>query len=509
MLTAQAAIAANRFGLGARPKDAAAIGRDAGGWLEAQLDAAARAKPEMARPPASAAVLQEIRELELTRQIAQRARAQQSAPPAQRPRPAQPPAGDASDPADPRGPADAQPPIDPTAIRDFAQFMRERYLIQAGERHARALATELPLVERLVHFWSNHFAVSADKQPIGAIAGLYEQEAIRPHVTGNFLEMLTAAERHPAMILYLDNAISMGPSSTAASFARRRGRELGLNENLAREILELHTLGVDGGYGQHDVTEFAKVLTGWSIGGQIGQGGVGPRLARALAPGDGGNPGEFHFRAFMHEPGEKTILGKKYKERGVEEGEAVLATLALHPSTARHLATKLARHFVADEPPARLVDDLTQTYLESGGELPPVYRALIRAEESWRQPLAKFKTPQDFVISTYRALDYTPESPERLTGFLEQLGQRPFTPGSPAGWPDVAAHWDSGDALLKRIEWAAQVGRAAGERLEPATLSEAVLGATASEHTTLGISRAESRSQALGLLLAAPEFQRR
>ena len=204
-----------------------------------------------------------------------------------------------------------------------------------------------------MHFWSNHFAVSADKQPLAAVAGLYEQEAIRPHVTGNFYDLLLAVERHPAMILYLDNQTSMGPARPPRRFVRRnRGRELGLNENLAREILELHTLGVDGGYTQADVTEFAKVLTGWSIGGTLGE-ARGP-LARLVA--DPGRPGEFHFRAQMHEPGDKTIVGKRYRERGAEEGEDVLRALALHPSTARHLATKLARHFVADDPPPKLVE---------------------------------------------------------------------------------------------------------------------------------------------------------
>jgi uncharacterized protein (DUF1800 family) len=510
MLNAKAAIAANRFGLGARSGDAERIGADHVGWLENQLEQAARADSRPENPPASAVVLQEVRDLQLTRALAQRVRAERAPnggtsdrrPPAQgstRPSPA--PGGPP--------PSPSEPQINAESIRDFGQFIRDNYLEQVADRNTRAIATDQPFVERLVHFWSNHFAVSADKQPIGAIAGLYEQEAIRPHVAGNFLDMLMAVERHPAMLLYLDQAISMGPHSTAAGLARNRGRELGLNENLAREILELHTLGVDGGYDQHDVTEFAKVLTGWSIGGDLGQGGgANPRIARALGQ-SGGDPGEFHFRPFMHEPGEKTVLGKKYSERGVDEGENVLETLALHASTARHLATKLARHFVADEPPASLVDELAATYLESRGDLVPVYRALVRAETSWDEPHAKFKTPQDFVISTFRAVGAPNDSRERLTGFLEQLGQRPFTPGSPAGWPDVAADWDSGDALLKRVEWAAAVGRAAGERLEPVALGADVLGETLGEHSALSIERAESRAQALALLISSPEFQRR
>jgi uncharacterized protein (DUF1800 family) len=282
----------------------------------------------------------------------------------------------------------------------------------------------------------------------------------------------------------------------ARAVRQNRNREIGLNENLAREILELHTLGVDGGYDQTDVTELARVLTGWSVGGEDG-------------PLRGGDPGEFHFRALVHEPGDKTILGTRYRESGIEEGEQVLAMLATHPSTARYLATKLARHFVADEPPAALVERLSATYLESGGELVPVYRTLLAAKESWREPLAKYKTPHDFVISAYRALDQVPANLKQITAILTQLGQPPLRPGSPAGWPDTAAHWDGGDALLKRIEWASAVGRATGDLVDPESLAERILGPVLDEHSLASIRRAESASQGLALLLAAPEFQRR
>ncbi|HUQ53768.1 MAG TPA: DUF1800 domain-containing protein, partial [Gammaproteobacteria bacterium] len=453
MLTKDASIAANRFGLGARPDDARSSGNDPRGWLEAQL-----AAPRGGRPPGepqSARVLREVRELRAARQVAAQARANLTQPPAQG---AAPP---------------ATPGIDEQAIREFGAFARERYLEQTAERHRLALTTDEPFVERLVHFWSNHFAVSADKQPLAAIAGLYEQEAIRPHVTGNFYDLLLAAVRHPAMILYLDNQTSMGPSSTAANFVRRkRGRELGLNENLAREILELHTLGVAGGYAQADVMEFAKVLTGWSIGGGLGQGG---RVLERLG-GDAGEPGEFHFRAGMHEPGDKTILGKRYRDGGADEGQEVLRMLTLHDSTARHLATKLARHFVADEPPPKLVERLADVYRRNDGELKPVYRALLAADESWREPLAKFKTPHDFALSAYRSLGFVPDNLQPITAFLTQAGQRPYAPGSPAGWPDTAASWNGGDALLKRIELATAAGRRTGDRIDPLARAGEVLG---------------------------------
>ena len=485
MLTDPVAIAANRFGLGARPGDGKLIGTDPQAWLTAQLTTVP--PPAPSGPPASARVLAEVRELRAARQVAAQVRANASRAATEAPPP-------------------TSPGIDEQAIRELGEFVREHYMAQTAERHRLAIEADRPFVERLVHFWANHFAVSADKLPVGPIAGLYEQEAIRPHVTGKFLDLLLAAERHPAMILYLDNQTSMGPASAAAGFVRRkRGRELGLNENLAREILELHTLGVDGGYDQADVTEFAKVLTGWSIGGQLGQDG-GRTLARF--GGDAGEPGHFHFRPLMHEPGSKTILGRQYRERGIEEGEDVLRMLAQHPATARHIATKLARHFVADDPPAALVERLADVYLREDGDLTSVYRELIAADESWQESYAKWKTPHDFVISAYRALGRTPDSLQPVTAFLTQAGQRPYTPGSPAGWPDTAERWNGGDALLQRIEWAAAVGRRVGDRLDPLALAGQVLGSLG-EHTALSIRGAESGAQGLALLLAAPEFQRR
>ena len=517
MLTDKAAIAANRFGLGARPRDVAPIGRDPVPWLEAQLAAPAAASPAQR---ASAAVLAEARDLQLVRQAMQRRAAQargSQEQPRQQQRARRPQAERQAAAARGERNAAATPAVDAEAVRDFAAFMREQYAAQAAERYRRAIETDAPFVERLVHFWSNHFAVSADKQPLGAIAGHYENEAIRPHVTGNFRDLLLAVERHPAMLLYLDNAASMGDTSAVARLATRRGRELGLNENLAREILELHTLGVQGGYGQDDVRELAKVLTGWSIGGALERGGGtlggmnGERLAALLgmAPGQEA-AGEFVFRTAMHEPGTKRVLGKAYREDGAAEGERVLADLALHPATARHLATKLARHFVADKPPAALVERLAAVYLDNDGELTPVYRALIEAPESFAWAFAKLKTPHDLVISAYRALGgRAPQRLEPVIAALDQLGQRPFTPGSPAGWSDTAAHWENGDALLKRIEWAAQLGQTAGDRVDPVVLGDAVLGPILDAHTAASIRRAESRAQGLGLLFAAAEFQRR
>jgi uncharacterized protein (DUF1800 family) len=476
MLSIRTAIATNRFGLGARPGDAAAVGNDAEAWLLRQIEPAgpAAAPPER---PASAETIVELTELQLARQaLRQRL------------------TGEVSD-------------VEQAALREYGQFVTERYRSQATAAFRRAIETEQPFHERLVGFWANHFAVSADKQPVRAIAGLYRDEAIRPHVAGNFRDLLTAAIRHPAMLLYLDNVASIGPNSVLGLRANRN-RRAGLNENLAREILELHTVGVTGGYTQNDVIEFAKTLTGWSIAGQ----GPGANRMSRLAPTDAGtegrSPGRFAFRDAIHEPGAKTILGRTIPEGGADETETVLAFLAGLPATAHFLATKLARHFVADAPPAQLIEHLAQTYLDHDGELAPVYTALVRARESWDEPLAKFKTPAEFIVSIYRTIGAGPSN-DPFVSVATQLGQRPFTPGSPAGWPDQAAQWNGGDALLKRVEWATRVGRIVGDRVDAVERLDEVLGASASDSTRQAVAHAESGAQAMALLLSSPEFQRR
>jgi uncharacterized protein (DUF1800 family) len=452
-------IAANRFGLGARPGDLARIDAGPERWLIDQLAGPSRPPPDIAALPASSAVLVEVQELRRERR----------------------------DEADDTG-----------NVKNYGRRVREHYMAQAGARYRYATRCEQPFHERLVHFWSNHFAVSADKQPLPAIAGLYEKEAIRPYVTGKFADLLLAAIRHPAMILYLDNQRSVGPGSPAGRRAGRRERAVGLNENLAREILELHTLGVDGSYTQADVTTFAAVITGWSMGGGAPNG----RFAE-------GEPGRFEFREAIHEPGSKTVLGRRYRQEGVAQGEAVLRDLAVHPSTARHLATKIARHFVADEPPERLVAGLTETFVDTGGDLAAVYETLVRAPEPWAVTFGKYKSPQDFVISAFRAFDHVPAEPRVVVSALDVMGQAPFRPGSPQGWPDSAEQWGGADALYKRIEWCNTVARVAGGRTNPLELADAALGPALTAPTRRAVARAESVAQGTTLLLASPEFQRR
>ena len=330
------------------------------------------------------------------------------------------------------------------------------------------------------------------------LAGAFEREAIRPNILGRFSDLLLAVERHPAMLLYLDNHLSIGPNSSAARLVARRagGRKLGLNENLAREILELHTLGVDGGYSQADVSAFAGMITGWSIGGDTG------RLR-------GGESGRFYFRAAFHEPGARRLLGQDYREDGAAQGERALRDLARHPNTARHVAGKLARHFIADEPPAAAVERIASAWRRSDGDLASVYRALLGEPAAWEPELRKFKTPADYAHSLYRALALPVEPGRGGLAAFELLGQRSFQPGSPAGWQDRSADWDGPSALMKRIEYAQQIGARLGSRIDAAARAREVLGDSLSAATLTSLQRAQDGPQALTLLLSAPEFMRR
>jgi len=351
-------------------------------------------------------------------------------------------------------------------------------------RFDAALSPEIGFVERLVWFWSNHFCISADVTQ--SMAGGYEREAIRPHVLGRFGDMLLACEGHPAMLFYLDNSRSIGPKSVAGLVNTR-----GLNENLAREILELHTLGVRSVYSQDDVLSFAKVLTGWTI------------IPAATNPDRGG---EFVFNPRMHEPGPQTVIGKVYAQPDAAQGRAVLADLARHPATAAHVARKLARHFSADEPPPALVQRLEQCFLDTDGDLKQIAKALIEAPETWSEERSKLKRPSEWLLSAWRAIGVAPD-PQRGLQAMAYLGERMWRPNAPQGFPDVQTAWI--DGLAQRLDLANRVAELVQERIEPMTFIETALGPLASPETRQTIARAESRQQALTLALMAPEFQRR
>ncbi|WP_022680448.1 DUF1800 domain-containing protein [Sandarakinorhabdus limnophila] len=476
------AIALNRFGLGARPSDAAPA--DPRGWLLGQLG---RFDPRpaviTALPNAAAMTLQYRQNLAQLRR--------QGLIGARRP----------GDPEAPRGPeAEAANEMGANqAQRERRQAFAQAYGGQVGARLTLSLTSATPFAERLVHFWANHFAISTDKLATATMGGPLEFEAIRPNIGGRFSDMLLAITRHPGMQFYLDQAQSIGPNSLLGEAARRRNapRQPGLNENLAREILELHTLGA-GNYTQADVAGLARALTGWSIGGFV-------RRPLGVAAPDG----QFVFQPAWHEPGGVTVAGRPYRQNGEAQALAILQDLALNPLTARRLAVKLARHFVADAPPPALVDRMAAAYLASGGQLPALYRALIEAPEAWATPLAKFKTPWDWLVSSLRALGRENVPPLQAIGALRELGQPVWRPGSPAGWEDDAARWAAPDALLRRVEVASRIAAPLAATLDARSLAPRILPGTLSPATASAIARAESPAEGLALLLVAPEFLRR
>jgi uncharacterized protein (DUF1800 family) len=485
---AQVATALNRFGFA--PKPGSAVVADARGALLAELDRpgagqisnddlltsgeAARATYDF-RQERKAARLAAKAQDEIDRNAA-REMAQASKPDMAKPDAPKP------DMAAPQGKADAPTDNKPKQQPGLPQQI---YLQEAKARLDAALGADTGFAERLVWFWSNHFCVSADKGNVRSLCGAFEREAIRPYVTGTFADMLVAVESHPAMLIYLDNAQSIGPNSFAG---QRRGK--GINENLAREILELHTVGVRTGYSQDDVTRFAKVITGWSV--------VPPRMERG---------GEFIFNPRLHEPGPKRVFGRDYDDAGFEQGGALLLELAKHPATAKHIATKLARHFVADEPPPALVDRLTKRYLDTGGNLKEIAKTLVTAPEAWAAPRAKLKKPSEWLVGGLRALDIAPPDVRPFVQAQSLLGEPLWQPPAPNGFSDDSAAWL--DGLPQRLDIANQMSRRAAALIDPEAVAERSFGPLISTETKQTLTLADSRPQALTLLLMTPEFQRR
>lgn len=471
-------LAASRFGLGRRFDDPAIA--DPKGWLTRQLgdyDPAPAAIAALAGRETIAAAYVDYQE-------ERRAMRREAADPAM---------------------SDEEKAMEPEMRRLSRSAIRRHYVDATAARLTSAVATPTPFPERLVHFWANHFAVSADKQTVIGFAGNYEFEAIRPNIMGKFADLLIAAVRHPAMLLYLDQAQSFGPDSPFATRVRNRGKGKapGLNENLAREILELHTLGVRTGYTQADVTAFAKTLTGLTVAG-LGR-GAGQRLMPADAA-----PGATVFIGPLHEPGAQTILGKRYDNAGAKQADTVLRDLAVHPATAKHIAGKLARHFTGDAPPAALVDRLAADFLRTGGDLPSLYRTLIGSPEPWASPSAMFKSPWDWTVSMLRALK-VPALGERqnVAAMFTQLGQPIWRPGSPAGYDDKVATWAGSAALMQRVELASRIAGRIGDRADARQLAPLVLSDALTPETAQAIARADSPGQGIAMLFASPAFLRR
>lgn len=471
-------LAANRFGLGRRFDDP--VVGDPKAWLTRQLDDYDPAPTPLAGLAGRAAITTAYVEYREDRQAMRREAAAMPM-------------------------SDEERGMDPELRRLSRSAIRRHYVEAAAARLAAAVATPTPFPERLVHFWANHFAVSADKQTVIGFVGNYENEAIRPHIMGKFADLLIAAVKHPAMLLYLDQAQSFGPASPVATRVRDRGRRQapGLNENLAREIMELHTLGVRTGYTQADVTAFAKALTGLTVAG------LGRGAGQRLMPTDA-EPGATVFIAPLHEPGTQTVLGRRYDAAGAAQAEAILRDLAVHPATARHIATKLARHFTADDPPAALVDRLAADFGKTGGDLSSLYRTLVAAPEPWTTAPTMFKSPWDWMVSMLRALK-VPAFGEKqnVAAMFTQLGQPVWRPGSPAGYDDKVATWAGSAGLMQRVELASRIAGRIGDRVDARQLAPLVLADALTPQTGQAIARADSPGQGIAMLFASPEFLRR
>jgi uncharacterized protein (DUF1800 family) len=469
-----AALALHRFGLGPRAGAIEAIASDPQGALLAELDRPAAGLIAAADLPSSGAANRAVFEYNAERNAKDKLerRRRETAQ-----KLAENTGMENAMAAQPEAPSATPGQPEPVPLP------RQIFLDEAKARFNAAIWSEIGFVERLVWFWSNHFCVNADAT---VEAGGYEREAIRPHVLGRFTDMLEAAEGHPAMLLYLNNALSVGPDSVAGI-----NRDRGLNENLAREILELHTLGVRTVYSQADVTNFAKVLTGWTIRETVS---------------DPDHGGEFVFLRRAHEPGPERVIGNEYPDTGVGQGQAVLADLAHHPATAQHVATKLARHFVADEPPPALIDRLASRFIDTDGDLKEVAGALIASPEAWAPERTKIKRPAEWIVAALRATGQSGDI-NRIVGGLNLLGEPLWRPPAPKGFPDDNAAWL--DGLGQRLNIANTFAQRVADGLDPHGIAEAAIGPLASAETRQAIERAESKPQALTMLLMSPEFLRR
>jgi uncharacterized protein (DUF1800 family) len=471
-----ATTALRRFGLGARPGDIAKVSADPRGFVVAQLSQPEAVKLDDPDLDTSGVVLSNVQLGQ-----AQRRQAREAAQDALRENMKVPFPGTTS-------------PSPPQKAKDAKQarpgLMRgEVYQDEAAVRFDRMVTTEQGFLERLVLFWSNHFCVSAGKGNVRAIAGAFEREAIRPHVLGKFSAMLEAVEMHPAMLIYLDNQLSIGPNSPAG-----QNRKRGLNENLAREILELHTLGVGGGYSQDDVTNLARLITGWSV-----------------APlGQGADAGKFMYIPQRREPGTWSVAGQSYVNIGAISGKEVLRDLAKHPSTAKHVATKLATHFVAETPPPALVVKLEKSFRDTGGDLAVLAKTLITADEAWSHPRTKMLPPNDFLVAIVRGMPFRqrPKSAE-IVRLSNQLGQPIWNVPSPKGWPETDNAWAGPSALRERLRIAEFVAAQLDKSADPRAIADALFGDALSTPTSQAIARAEVKEQGFELLMMSPEFQRR
>ncbi|HEY2008008.1 MAG TPA: DUF1800 domain-containing protein [Rhizomicrobium sp.] len=476
-MSLQAAIAINRFGLGAMPGEIASA-NDPKQWLVSQLGPADQPAPLDGQPFRDGATL--VKDLQAFRQ--QRREMKQD--------------GDTKD------------------LRAFVKQQRQVLIGEMASRFQQGFISHRPFAERLVWFWSNHFTISVQNPAVASLAGAYEREAIRPHIAGKFEDMLLAVATHPAMLVYLNNAQSIGPDSPAGQLVQR-----GLNENFGRELMELYSLGVDGGYAQADVIALAKLLTGWSV--DIQPKGAG-RMARLFqtsfnAPQtfDGASSGFRYFPA-RHEPGPVTLRGKTYAD-GFAGGRAAIHDLARDPATAKFIATKFARHFVSDTPSQQLVARLERSFRDTQGDLKAMTRTLIEEPSAWDPAHQKMRNPVEYVTASYRLLGLpkTQNAEQQIKSAMQacrMMGHFPLAAPSPKGWSDMSADWSGSDAVLSRIEWAQSLGSRLPQTVgagQIVALANQTLGDRLSKDTQSAVAAAPTGGEALALLVSSPEFQRR
>ena len=375
---------------------------------------------------------------------------------------------------------------------------------ELSARLSQHLRPEIGFVERLVLFFSNHFSMSINKDgAIRATIGQLERDVIRKNVLGSFKTMLIGVMKHPAMLKYLDNDSSIGPNSVIGI-----AWGVGLNHNLAREALELHTMGVGGGYTEQDIESLARIISGWSFV-------RGWEADEHYNGGRPGNRGQFIFRRNWHEPGTQTVLGKSYPDTGISQGETVFTALAHHRSTAQYLAFKLVRHFITDEPTPEMVNPVAEAYRTSRGNLKATALALINLPEAWTAPLRKLRTPYELQVAEMRALQrvYVPKQRWPFGEALNALRNRPWERPSPDGYPDESAYWMGPDAMRIRLETAQLNAWALGE-IKPITqsasqLADRLFDSTLSKLSRQAIAQAPDLRNGLATLFMIPEFQRR
>ena len=477
-MSVEASLAVNRFGLGAMPGEIAGASGDPKQWLIAQLGPADQPVPADGQPFKDGAML--VQDLQAFRQERREMKRD----------------GDTKD------------------LRAFVKQQRQVLINEMASRFQQGFVSRRPFAERLVWFWSNHFTISVQNPAVASLAGAYEREAIRPHIAGRFEDMLLAVATHPAMLIYLNNAQSIGPDSPAGQLAQR-----GLNENFGRELMELYSLGVDGGYTQADVIALAKLLTGWSIDIQPRGAGAMARFFQASVNEpetfDGASSGFRYFPA-RHEPGPVVLRGKTYPD-GSAGGRAAIHDLARDPATAKFIATKFARHFVSDTPSPQLVARLERTFHDTQGDLKALTIALIEDPSAWDAGAPKMRNPVEYVTASYRLLNLpkAQNADLEIRGAMQacrMMGHFPMAAPSPKGWSDMSADWSGPDAILSRIEWAGQLGSRLPQNVgvgQIAGLADQAVGERLSKETRGAVAAAPTGGEALALLVSSPEFQRR